>query len=152
MESMTKVSVPKSLMYGMNSVTAVSGSTVLRQFAASNGTSFNVATNEIRIPVNAGNGFLLGEKSYLAFTISNDNAVGASKEITLDSDALCWCDQLRVESQGLVLERLDRAALYNNIKARMTGALTGDARSCKAAGPDANSKLDGGTIGPTVAA
>jgi hypothetical protein len=121
MESMTKVSVPKSLMYGMNSVTAVSGSTVLRQFAASNGNSFNVATNEIRIPVNAGNGFLLGEKSYLAFTITNDNDVAAVdangaagavvSNLTLDSDAFCWCDQLRVESQGLVLERLDRAAL-----------------------------------------
>ena len=162
MESMTKVSVPKSLMYGMNSVTAVSGSTVLRQFATSNGTSFNVATNEIRIPVNAGNGFLLGEKSYLAFTISNNNDVAAVdgngaagavvSNLTLDSDAFCWCDQLRIESQGLVLERLDRAALYNNIKARMTGKLTSDARACKAGGPADNTTLDGGTVDPGVSA
>ena len=144
MESMTKVSVPKSLMYGMNSVTAVSGSTVLRQFGASNGNSFNTATNEIRIPVNAGNGFLLGAKSYLAFTIVNGNA---DKKLTLDSDALCWCDQLRVESQGLVLERLDRAALYNNIRAVMAGGPERDARACKSgAKADTSASNDGEEI------
>ena len=59
---------------------------------------------------------------------------------------------VRLESQGLVLERLDRAALYNNIKAMMTGAMIGDARSCKAGGPDENGDLDGGVLNPAVSA
>lgn len=125
---------PASMNYAMGKIPSVPATSVLRQFAANNGTVFSTTTNEIRINVAAA-GFLDGTKSYLYFTINNTNDT-AGQALVLDSDALCWCDQIRVESQGLVIERLERAAVYNNMRYRwQEGIGQIQARNAKCGGP-----------------
>jgi hypothetical protein len=120
--------------YAMRKSAAVNSEATLRQFSANNGTTFSPSVNEIRINV-AADGFLDGSKSYLYFTINNGNA-NAGENLALDSDALCWVDQLRIESNGQVLERLDRAAVWNNLQARWKGAVgQAYARNAKCGGP-----------------
>ena len=122
--------IPRSMSYAMSKSPAVSAETNLRQFASNNGTTFSTSVNEIRINV-AADGFLDGAKSYLYFTIANLNTA-AGQKLILDSDALSWVDQIRVESQGLVLERLERSALYTNLSARWKhGIVEEPARSAK---------------------
>ena len=126
--------IPKSMQYAMRKASAVNAESTLRQFSANNGTTFSPSVNEIRINVSA-DGFLDGAKSYLYFTINNTNA-SAGQNLALDSDALCWLDQLRIESNGQVLERLDRAAVWNNLQARWKGAVGQRfARNAKCGGP-----------------
>src|SRR6056300_1275036 len=126
--------IPKSMQYAMRKAAAVNAEATLLQFAANNGTTFSPSVNEIRINVSA-DGFLDGSKSYLYFTINNGNA-SAGQNLALDSDALCWIDQIRVESNGQVLERLDRAAVWNNLQARWKGAVGQRfARYAKCGGP-----------------
>lgn len=107
--------IPSSMSYAMRKVPAVKSSAILRSFAASNGTTFNNSTNEIRIPVNC-DGFLDGAKSYLFFTINNSGANAAA----MDPYGLCWCDQLRIEANGQVLERVERAGVYDTLRRRWT--------------------------------
>jgi len=110
--------IPSLMSYAMRKVPAVKSSAILRSFAASNGTTFNNSTNEIRIPINC-DGFLDGAKSYLFFTINNSGANSAG----LDPYGLCWCDQLRIEANGQVLERVERAAVYDALRRRWTGGV-----------------------------
>tara|TARA_R110000772_G_scaffold49715_6_gene114468 strand:+ start:504 stop:1757 length:1254 start_codon:yes stop_codon:yes gene_type:complete len=127
--------IPRSMSYAMRKSSAVQANTTLRQFASNNGTIFTPTVNEIRINV-AADGYLDGSKSYLYFTINNKNATGVAGNLTLDADALCWIDQIRVESQGLVLERLERAAIYSNLKSRWKdGVGQVPARNAKQGGP-----------------
>lgn len=107
--------IPSSMSYAMRKVPAVKSSAILRSFAASNGNSFTSSVNEIRIPVNC-DGFLDGSKSYLFFTINNSGANAAQ----LDPYGLCWCDQIRIESNGQVLERVERAGVYDTLRRRWT--------------------------------
>ena len=107
--------LPMSMQYAARKVPAVQASSILRSFSASNGTTFNTSTNEIRIPVNC-DGFLDGSKSYLQFTINNSGGNTAG----LDPYGLCWCDQLRIESNGQVLERVERAGVYDTLRRRWT--------------------------------
>ncbi len=107
--------IPSSMSYAMRKVPAVNSSAILRSFAASNGSSFNTAANEIRIPINC-DGFLDGSKSYLFFTVNNTGA----NLLTFDPNGLCWCDQLRIESNGQVLERVERAGVYDTLRRRWT--------------------------------
>ena len=126
--------IPKSMNYAMRKMPAVNAEATLRQFAANNGTTFSPTINEMRINVSA-DGFLDGHKSYLYFTINNTNTAD-NTGLTLDSDALCWIDQIRIESNGQVLERLDRAAVWNNLQARWKGAVGQVyARNAKCGGP-----------------
>lgn len=134
MEQNQTVALPSSMRYSMSSLKAVSAETTLRQFASSNGSSFSTTVNEIRIPVSGHDGFLDVSKSYLYFVIKNTNA-DAGENLTLDSDGLCWVDSIRIESQGVLLERLDQAALWNNLRNRWTkGALDSMAHNAKAGG------------------
>lgn len=127
--------IPRSMSYAMSKSPAVSAQTNLRQFASNNGTTFSPSVNEIRINV-AADGFLDGAKSYLYFTIANGNA-SAGQNLRMDCDALSWIDQIRIESQGLVLERLERAAVFANLRARWTNGLGQvQARNAKAGGPE----------------
>ena len=122
------------MTYAMAKASAVEATTNLRQFASNNGTTFSPTVNEIRINV-AADAFLDGSKSYLYFTINNLNAA-AGQALVLDSDALCWLDQIRIESQGNVLERLERAAVYSNIAGRWKqGVGQVLARNTKQGGP-----------------
>ena len=107
--------IPSSMSYAMRKIPAVKSSAILRSFAASNGNSFTSSVNEIRIPINC-DGFLDGSKSYLFFTINNSGANAAG----LDPYGLCWCDQLRIESNGQVLERVERAGVYDTLRRRWT--------------------------------
>lgn len=126
--------IPSSMAYAMKNSDSINAETTLRQFAANNGTTFSSAVSEIRINVSA-DGFLDGNKSYLYFTINNTNAT-AGDILTLDSSALCWVDSIRVESNGQVLERLDRAAVWDNLQARWKdGATQIQARNAKCGGP-----------------
>tara|TARA_R110002110_G_scaffold83135_4_gene215933 strand:+ start:3219 stop:4469 length:1251 start_codon:yes stop_codon:yes gene_type:complete len=126
--------IPRSMDYAMSKAVAVNADTNLRQFASNNGTTFSPTVNEIRINV-AADGFLDGAKSYLYFTINNLNAA-AGQALVLDNDALCWIDQIRVESQGSVLERLERSAVYTNLKGRwQDGVGQVLARNTKMGGP-----------------
>jgi hypothetical protein len=107
--------LPNSMMYASRKIPAVQASSILRSFSASNGTTFTTSTNEIRIPVNC-DGFLDGSKSYLQFTINNSGGNTAG----LDPYGLCWADQLRIESNGQVLERVERAGVYDTLRRRWT--------------------------------
>ena len=109
------MSLPQSMQYAMRSSPAVQASSILRSFSASNGSSFNTSSNEIRIPVNC-DGFLDGSKSYLYFTVNNTGA----NTLTFDPYGLCWVDQLRIESNGQVLERVERAGVYDTVRRRWT--------------------------------
>ena len=110
--------LPQSMLYAMKRVPTVKSSAILRSFGASNGTTFDSSTNEIRIPVNC-DGFLDGHRSYLYFTINNNNAAGGNK-FSLDPYGLCWCDQIRLEANGQVLERVERAGVYDALRRRWT--------------------------------
>ena len=118
------VALPSSMRYSMRNVTAVSADAGLRRFSASNGSVFSPTTNEIRIPVSGSEGFLDTCRGYLYFTIANKNTGTTGEGLTLSGDAMCWVDSIRIEGQGVLLERLDRAALWNNLKTRWTGGST----------------------------
>ena len=107
--------IPRSMMYAMRKIPAVNSSAILRSFAASNGNTFDVNSNEIRIPVNC-DGFLDGAKSYFSFTINNTGA----NAFELDTYGLSWCDQIRIEANGQVLERVERAGVYDNLRRKWT--------------------------------
>jgi len=134
MEQTQQVALPSSMRYSMSNVKAVSAETTLRQFASSNGSSFSPTVNEIRIPVSGHDGFLDVSKSYIYFVVKNLNAT-LGETLTFDSDGLCWIESIRVESQGVLLERLDQAALWNNLRSRWSkGAIDSMARNSKAGG------------------
>lgn len=111
--------LPASMRYGLASVDAVPSSMTLRRFDANNGASWSPAgANEIRIPVQA-DGFLDVNKHYMYFTITvGSNAAGA-----LQGDIGCIIEQLRIESQGVELERIDRYNLLNVHEPAWNGSL-----------------------------
>jgi|GEM_PF-4204347 len=114
------VAIPSSMRYSMANVKSVSADASLRRFSSSNGSVFSPSVNEIRIPVSGSEGFLDACRGYLYFTISNKNTGSTGEKLSLSGDALCWVDSIRLESQGVLLERLDRAALWNNLKNKWT--------------------------------
>jgi len=118
------VALPSSMRYSMANVQAVSADASLRRFSSSNGSVFSPSTNEIRIPVSGSEGFLDACRGYLYFTIANKNTGTSGEKLELSGDALCWLDSVRIESQGILLERLDRAGLWNNLKTRWTSGVT----------------------------
>jgi len=102
-------------------------------FASGNGSTFNENTNEIRIAVSASDGFLDVSKSYLQFTIANTHAATA---FALGADATCWIDQLRVESNGQLLERIDRADLWSSLSNKWNSSFSKvQSRHVKSGGP-----------------
>lgn len=126
--------LPQSMLYAMKRVPTVKSSAILRSFGASNGTTFDVSTNEIRIPVNC-DGFLDGHRSYLYFTIKNNEAAGANApSLAMDPYGLCWCDQIRLEANGQVLERVERAGVYDALRRRWTGGQKAIPRNSAVAG------------------
>ena len=118
------VALPSSMRYSMANVQAVSADASLLRFSSSNGSVFSPSTNEIRIPVSGSEGFLDACRGYLYFTIANKNTGTTGEKLTLSGDALCWLDSVRIESQGILLERLDRAGLWNNLSTRWSGGIT----------------------------
>ena len=109
MQNQPREALPVSMRYALQSVDAVPSTSTLRRFDANNGASFSPAgANEIRIPVQA-NGFLDVNKHYLYLTIQNTDDANAQ----LQGNIGCIIEQLRIESQGVEIERIDRYNLLN---------------------------------------
>ncbi len=101
--------LPASMRYSFSAVDSVPSSLTLRRFDANNGNKFNPAgANEIRIPVQT-DGFLDTKKHYLQFQITNLSDAA----IALEGDSACVIQELRIESQGIELERISRYNLLN---------------------------------------
>ena len=100
----TREALPASMRYALGSTDAVSSSTVERMFESNNGNVFGPSSsNEIRIPIQA-DGFLDTAKHYFQFTILNKGTTQAS---ALDGDISCIIDSVRIEMNGIEIERLD---------------------------------------------
>ena len=130
----TREALPSSMRYALGNADAIASSTTERMFAANNGNSFSpTTTNEIRIPVSAGEGFLDTAKHYLFFSIKNDGATSLSR---LDGDISCIINQVRIESSGVELERLDDYAFLHNLKELYNASYTDrELRNGKSGGP-----------------
>ncbi len=145
----TREALPSSMRYALGNADAIPSSTTERMFAANNGNSFSpTTTNEIRIPVQSGEGFLDTAKHYLFFTITNNGTTAASR---LDGDISSIINQVRIESQGVELERLDDYAYYHNLHSLWNASYTDrELRNGKAGGP--TPAVDGATTGFELAA
>jgi len=117
-DSRPQVALPESMRYSLGSIDAIPAQLTLRRFDAPAGTYDPSGSNEVRISVQA-DGFLDTNKSYLYFTILNTTTGGTNgtsdDNITLQGDASCLIEQLRIESQGVELERLEEYGLWNGL-------------------------------------
>jgi|TARA_R110000787_G_scaffold228137_2_gene335837 hypothetical protein len=106
-------SLPKSMLYARQGVNAVEAESTLRRWDSVNGSANfrNDGANEIRIKISAGNSFLDGGKHYLYFEVQ-----GATAAFNIDGHAGSFFDRITLESNGQMLERLDRYAVYSNLK------------------------------------
>ena len=131
----TREALPSSMRYALGNADAIPSSTTERMFSANNGNSFSpTGSNEIRIPVQASEGFLDTAKHYLFFTITNGSAAAKF----LDGDISAIIDQVRITSQGVELERLDDYALLHNYKRLYNQSYTErEMRNAKSGGPTA---------------
>jgi hypothetical protein len=94
------------MAYSVRRVQAVDASCTERSFAPSNGSSFVYDSSpEIRIPVSAASGFLDSSRGYLSFELSNNEAV---RTMSLQRSCATMIDSIRIESQGVLLERIER--------------------------------------------
>ncbi len=110
-EQISRDNLPRSMRYAMTSVPAVEASASLGRFDASNGVSFQSdGANIIRLRV-ASDAFLQSSKHYLFFTL---NTTGHSGQI--DGDAGSVIERMSIESNGVLLEQIDRYAVWNGIK------------------------------------
>ena len=117
--SQPREALPMSMRYALQSVDAVPSTLTLRRFDANNGASWTPSgANEIRIPVQA-DGFLDVNKHYLYMTITNNDDAATA----LQGNIGCVIEQLRIESQGVELERIDRYNLLNNNAPFWNGSL-----------------------------
>ena len=105
-------SLPLAVRYGIALSPAVMGQQTMSRFDAVNGSTFGMgaSSQEIRINVSAP-GFLLGSHSYLHFELAN---VG-SKGVKLQNSAADIIESIRLESNGVELERLDGYNMYDGI-------------------------------------
>ena len=120
MQNQPREALPVSMRYALQSVDAVPSTATLRRFDANNGASFSPAgANEIRIPVQSQNGFLDVNKHYLYVTITNNDDAACA----LQGNIGCIIEQLRIESQGVELERIDRYNVLNTHAPFWNGSL-----------------------------
>lgn len=105
--------LPTSMQYGMRRAKAVTASCIQRSFAASNGSSFSYLNPDIRIPVSAMDGFLDSARGYLSFTLVNSEAVAT---MSLSRSAASMIDSIRIESQGVLLERIEKWSVFKAFK------------------------------------
>ena len=117
-DSQPREALPMSMRYALQSVDAVPSTQTLRRFDANNGASWTPSgANEIRIPV-AADGFLDVNKHYLYLTITNDDDAVTH----LQGNIGCIIEQMRIESQGVELERVDRYNLLNTMAPYWNGS------------------------------
>jgi len=105
-------SLPLAVRYGIALSPAVMGQQTMSRFDAVNGSTFSMgaSSQEIRINVSAP-GFLLGSHSYLHFELTNTG----SKIVKLQNSSADIIESLRIESNGVELERLDGYNMYDGI-------------------------------------
>jgi len=111
-EQISLGNLPLSMRYSVTSVPAVEASSTLARFDSSNGNSGFSATgaDQIRIRVKA-DGFMDTSKHYLFFKVNTTTAAA-----NIDGDANCFFDRMTIESNGVLIEQIDRYALYSGIK------------------------------------
>jgi hypothetical protein len=141
--------LPASMRYSVGSADAVSSSTVERMFETNNGNVFSPSgSNELRIPVHAGMGFLDTAKHHLEFTIKNKGGTAAS---CLDGDISCIIDQVRIEmAESGEIERLDGYSVLHNLKSVWNASYTDrEMRNGRSGGPVP--AIDNATNGSSLA-
>ena len=148
----TQLSLPHCMRYGIASQQSVKSTCNLRRFDPNNGGTFNSdGSNEIRLSLQAP-GFMDTSKHLIQFEITGGHTVAAA---TLDFDIGCVIDQVRLESMGTVLERLDRYQLFNVAKSSYCGNVSNSStRQIMSGGAAAafNVSSVGASIGTTAAA
>ena len=105
--------LPQSMRYAVGSKRSVAAKLSHLNFQPFNGNSFSPdSNNEIRLQIQAP-GFLDVSKHVLRMTVT---AVTANVAAKIDYSLASLFDQVRIESNGTVLERIDRYALIDNVK------------------------------------
>jgi hypothetical protein len=113
-------SLPQSMRYAVGSKRAVNARLQHLNFQPFNGNSFSPdSNNEIRINLQAP-GFLDVAKHVLRMTVT---AVTTTAVGSIDYSLASLFDQIRLESNGTVLERIDRYALIDNVKSQYNDSI-----------------------------
>jgi hypothetical protein len=106
--------LPQSMRFAVGSKRSVAARMQHLNFQPFNGNSFSPdSNNEIRIQVQ-GSGFIDVSKHLLRLTVTAVTA--GTNAATIDYSLASIFDQIRIESQGTVLERIDRYGLIDNVK------------------------------------
>ena len=131
-EQISLGNLPLSMRYSVTSVPAVEASTTLARFDSSNGNSGFSATgaDQIRIRVKS-DGFMDTSKHYLFFSVSTTTA-----SANIDGDANSFFDRLTIESNGVLIEQIDRYALYSGIKRNWDSDNSELIKACGESGAD----------------
>ena len=131
-EQISLGNLPLSMRYSVTSVPAVEASSTLARFDSSNGNSGFSATgaDQIRIRVKA-DGFMDTSKHYLFFKVNTTTAAA-----NIDGDANCFFDRLTIESNGVLIEQIDRYALYSGIKRNWDSDNSELIKACGESGSD----------------
>ena len=108
--------LPNAVKYSQLMPKAVAGRGSMRKFQSSNGNTYNQGANIIRIDVNADMGaFLDGQHGELEFKISSSNKT-TNEAQSIDTGGWGWIQRLRIEADGIELERIDN---YNLLQTRL---------------------------------
>ena len=149
--AVSRVALPASMRYALTQTDAVPASLSLRRFDAPAGTYAPTGANEIRISVQA-DGFLDTNKSYLYCTVTNtstgETTTGTDDILTLQGDIGCMIDSLRIESQGVELERLEQYSHWNAVEMCWNSSLSDmQVRSAQSGGGEVNTTATTGLGG-----
>ena len=129
--------LPASMRYAVGSKRSVAARMQHLNFQPFNGNSFSPdSNNEIRIQVQ-GPGFIDVSKHLLRLTVTAVTA--GTNAAKVDYSLASLFDQVRIESQGTVLERIDRYGLIDNAKSMYNdSAAEIKNKSALTLGPDIN--------------
>lgn len=114
-------SLPQSMRFAVGSKRAVAARMQHLNFQPFNGNQFSPdSNNEIRINLQAP-GFLDVAKHVLRLTVT---AVTTVAKGSVDYSLASLFDQIRLESNGTVLERIDRYSLIDNVKSQYNDSIS----------------------------
>ena len=112
--------LPQSMRFAVGSKRSVAAKMQHLNFQPFNGNSFSPdSNNEIRINLQSP-GFLDVAKHVLRMTVT---AVTTTAKGSIDYSLASLFDQIRLESNGTVLERIDRYALIDNVKSQYNDSI-----------------------------
>lgn len=126
--------LPQSMRFAVGSKRAASARLSLLNLQPYNGNQFSAdSNNEIRLNLQS-SGFMDVAKHSLRMTVS---VVTTTATANIDYSLASLFDQVRLESNGTVLERLDRYALIDNVKSMYNDSMAElKNKSCTSLGPD----------------